>query len=65
MSCFAVCKSLAPPVHRRPKAKSGPLGGTGTLGVGYFAGKHRGHYDKAINQKDSREMKINQSLLMT
>ncbi|GJX20319.1 terminase small subunit, remorin [Tanacetum coccineum] len=38
VSGFGVCKSLAPPTNRRPKAKSGPLGGTGTPGVGYFAG---------------------------
>ncbi|PWA37750.1 terminase small subunit, Remorin [Artemisia annua] len=38
VSGFGVSKSLAPPTNRRPKAKSGPLGGTGTPVVGYFAG---------------------------
>lgn len=52
VSCFAVCKSLAPPVHRR--AKSGPLGGTGTPGVGYFAGRQRGRYDKAIRKTQEK-----------
>ncbi|XP_024975764.1 uncharacterized protein LOC112513662 isoform X1 [Cynara cardunculus var. scolymus] len=35
VSGFGVCKTLAPPPQRRPKAKSGPLGGT--PGVAYFS----------------------------
>ncbi|KAI3717044.1 hypothetical protein L1987_68361 [Smallanthus sonchifolius] len=35
VSGFGVCKALATPPQRRPKAKSGPLGGT--PGVAYFS----------------------------
>ncbi|KAI7746918.1 hypothetical protein M8C21_020647 [Ambrosia artemisiifolia] len=39
VSGFGVCKSVPAPhlSQRRQKAKSGPLGGTGTPGVGYFS----------------------------